>query len=128
MALLEGWFFVSKDERARRQKEMATRIFPFGEEEQRSRAAAVLKELFGGGKKHDEQGVLFCFISGKNEYILNGEGSGGRMAASTQLKRIGWKKPERVELLLAFIELETATRSMADYPEAEDVRSKVAQI
>ena len=122
MASLADWFTVtSKEERERRQKEMAARIYPLGEAVQRPLAEKLLTELFGGVKRFDIHECLFGYIAGKNEYILQGRGADGRAKAAAHLKKIGWRDPKRMAVLLAVIELDDAALTPEDYPTAEQV-------
>jgi hypothetical protein len=124
--MFEGWPFVSREERERRQKEYADRVFPFGVDAQRERTAAVLRELFGGEKKYDAQDALFCFISAKAAYAQAGEGGDGYAKAGAQLRKLRFKQPDKIALMLAFIELESNIASLDDYPTADDVRRRAA--
>jgi len=119
MALFDGFPFVSKDELKRRQKEQEKRICPFGLDDQRAKAKQVLAELLPGMHEQDR---LFSFFDAKDAYEKAERGEPGRYAARARLKRMKWVDGSAEDLMLKFIELESAIGSLDDYPTAEQVR------
>ncbi|MCL2493183.1 MAG: hypothetical protein FWF33_03955 [Clostridiales bacterium] len=121
----ENWFSgVSKEERERRQREMAARVYPLGEAVQRPLVENLLTELFGDIKRFDLRECVFGYIAGKNMYIQQGRGGDGAAKAAAHLKKIGWRDPKRLGLLLAMIELDDAATSPEAYPTAGQVRER----
>jgi len=124
-SFIENWFsVVGKGEREQRQREMAARVFPLGEDVQRPLAEKLLTDLFGGFKRFDLHEYLFGYISGKNEYIIQGRGADGYAKTAKHLKKVGWREPKKLDLLLAMIELDDAAVSPEAYPTAEQVRKR----
>ena len=121
-SFMESWFVpVNKEEKERRLREMAARVYPLGEAVQRPLVEKLLTDLFGGVKRFDMNECLFGYISGKNEYVAQGRGADGRAKAAAHLKRLGWRDPKRMNVMLAMIELDDAADSAETYPTAEQV-------
>jgi hypothetical protein len=118
MALFEGFPFVSKEERMRRQKETETRLFPLGLAAQRAAAQQVLKELLPDLPAQDK---LFAFLDAKDAFTKYDKGTAGCHAARERIKRLRWIDGEKRTRLLRFIELESAAPSIEEYPTAADV-------
>ena len=124
-SFVENWFsVVGKEEREQRQREMAARVYPLGEAVQRPLVEKLLTDLFADVKRFDLHECLFGYIAGKNEYILQGRGANGYAKAAKHLKKVGWRDPKRLDLLLAMIELDDAAASPETYPTAEQVRER----
>ena len=118
MGWFEGFPFVSKEERERRSKEFASRLVPFGIDEQREYTAKTLKELF---PDHDTKDCLFTFFDAKDFYTKKDKGAPGLAAARVRLQRQKWIDERKTKIFLAFIELESEIESLDDYPTAEQV-------
>ncbi|MDR3305937.1 MAG: hypothetical protein LBS85_07955 [Clostridiales Family XIII bacterium] len=118
MALFEGFPFVSKEERARKQKETENRLFPFGLDAQRDAARHVLTELFPDLQIQES---LFAFLDAKDAFVKNDKGAPGRQAALGRIKKIRRLDERKQTLLLRFIELESAAPSIEEYPTAAAV-------
>jgi hypothetical protein len=118
MAWFEGFPFVSKEERARRQKKFERRLVPFGIEAQRDRAKETLTALF---PDLDSKDSLFAFYDAKDAYTNyrddeDKDARDGLAAATMKLRKLKWIDERKTKLLLAFIELESAIESLDDYP------------
>ena len=126
MALFEGWFYVSKEEQQRRNDELADKIFQFGDEAQRPVVVRLLGELYGNTRKFCDQDQLFGFISAKNQYIKAGGAASGITEGNVraQLKKIGWRDADRIQLMIALLQLDEAAESLEKYPTAAAVRRR----
>lgn len=113
MAWFEGFPFVSKEERERRDREFKKRLVPCGLEESREHLQAVLKELF---PDLDTKDGMFAFYDAKDSYTKNDKGELGRIAAMKRLKRLKWIDDRKMYIFMALIELESEIDSLEDYP------------
>ncbi|MDR1953494.1 MAG: hypothetical protein LBQ21_03325 [Clostridiales Family XIII bacterium] len=120
MGILNGFPFITKEERVRREQEFNNRVFPLGVEQQRDAAALLLSELIPEGRTKPDM-LLFTFIVAKDAYMKNGKGEPGETAARRALGRVMRKNEREKALILSAIKLEAEITSMDDYPTAEEV-------
>jgi hypothetical protein len=118
MGLLDGFPFVSKEERERRRKDFEKRVAPYGVEEQREKLTETLKELF---PKVDPMDTMFAFYDAKDAYTYKETKEEGYAAARLRLRRQRWIDGRKETIMLRFIELESEAASLDDYPTADDV-------
>jgi hypothetical protein len=128
MSGIGDWFHVSKEEQAQRRDDMSKRVFRFGDEAQRLVVAKTLDELYGNTRSFSDQDQLFAYISARNVYALAYERKPAEAtaAAAKQLRNLGWRKEERIRILLALLELDQRTPSLKEYPTADQVRAHAA--
>ena len=117
------WFHVSKEEQAQRRADMSKRVFRFGDEEQRPVVAKVLDGLFGNKHGFSDQDQLFGYISSRNAFAIAYEKDPetANAAACKQLRSLGWRKDERIRIMLALLDLDAKAPSLEEYPTAEQV-------
>ena len=119
MAWLEGFPFVSKEERERRRKKFEKRIAPFGLEEQREKLRETLKELF---PDKDITDVMFAFFDAKDAYTNDKETKEEAYAAAKpRLRKQRWVDGRTETIMLRFIELESEITSLDEYPTKKQV-------
>jgi hypothetical protein len=125
MSGIGDWFHVSKEEQAQRRDDMSRRVFRFGDEGQRPVVAKVLDDLYGNTRRFSDQDQLFAYISARNVYALAYERNPADAtgAAARQLRNLGWRKEERIRILLALLELDQRAPSLEEYPTADQVRA-----
>jgi hypothetical protein len=120
MGILDGFPFVSKEERVRREQEFDNRVLPFGIEQQRDAVKRLLSALIPDGIDKPET-LLFAFLVAKDAYTKNYKGDPGTDAARKQLDRILRRSEREKALILAAVKLDTEITSLDDYPTAEEV-------
>ena len=118
MGWFDGWPFVNKEERDRRQKDFDKRLSPFGIEEQRDKLKPLLKELV---PDVDQIDVLFAYYDAKDAYTKKETPEEGQVAARIKLRRHRWNDGRKETILIRLIEKEIELTSLDDYPTAEDV-------
>jgi len=118
MGWLDGFPFVSREERERRDRLLEKRICPFGVEAQREKARMVLSQLFPNRQTEE---TLFAFFDAKDAYTQNGVGETDRNNALTRLLRNSWMDDHAVNVMMCFIEMESEAKSLNEYPTANDV-------
>jgi hypothetical protein len=118
MGWLDGFPFVTKEERDRRAREFENRLLPYGLEEQRNCAKQTLKALF---PDLDSVDSMFAFFDAKDAYTKNEKGATGRAAAEAKLKRLKWVDARMTKILLSYIELESEIHSLEQYPTPEEI-------
>jgi hypothetical protein len=126
MSWLEGFPFVSKEDRERKRKNFEKRLVPHGLEEQRDRARQTLQDLF---PDLDSKDSLFAFFDAKDAYTKCTEDDDkdvqdSRAAAIGKLKKLKWIDERKTKLLLACIELELEINSLEQYPTAEQITDR----
>ena len=118
MGLFDGFPFVSKEERDRRQRDFEKRVVPFGVEAQRAKLQETLKELF---PKVDTTDATFVFFNAKDAYTIKEEKEDGLIAARNVLRKVRWVDDRSMDILLRFIVMENEITSLDEYPTAQDV-------
>ena len=118
------WFHVSKEEQAQRREDMSKRVFRFGDDKQRPVVAKVLGELYGSTHSFSDQDQLFGYISARNAYAIATEKDPDTAitAADKQLRKIGWRKEERIRIMISLLVLEEKAPSLEEYPTAEQIK------
>jgi hypothetical protein len=130
MSGIGDWFHVSKEEQAQRRDDMSKRVFRFGDEAQRPVVIKILDELYGNTRRFSDQDQLFAFISSKNVYAIAYEKNpaDAAFAAAKQLRSLGWRKDERIRILLALLVLDQRAPSLEEYPTADQVRAHASTL
>ena len=118
MGLFDGFPFVSKEERERRERDFNKRITPFGVEAQRDKLQKVLKELF---PKVDIIDCTFAYYDAKDAYTKKETDEEGLHAAKAKFRTVKWIDGRAEVILLRLLELERAITSLDEFPTAEDV-------
>lgn len=126
MGLLDGFLFVSKEERFRRQKEFDDRVFPLGVEVQRALVEKTLSELIDDRNNRPEI-QLFAYLSAKDKYILHEKSEKALALAKKELERVIRKNNRAVSLILSLIQLDSEISSIEDYPGVEAIRRHTGQ-
>ena len=118
MGWLDGFPFVSKEERERRRKDFEKRVVPFGLEEQREKLKETLTDLF---PKADIIDATFVFYDAKDAYTHAEDKIEGRIKAKRKMQKVRWIDGRKEAMMLRFVELESEIKSLDEYPTAEDV-------
>jgi hypothetical protein len=127
MGILDGFLFISKDERRRRQKDFDNRVFPFGVEAQRPLVEKALSELVDD-RNNSAEIQLFAYLSAKDKYILHEKSEKALALAKKEIERVIRKNNRAVSLILSLIQLDSEISSIEDYPSAPAIRAHAAQI
>jgi hypothetical protein len=125
MGFLDGFPFVNRDERRRREKEFDSLVFPLGVDDQRKAAVKLLSDLIPPDGPNKPNILLFAFIVAKEAYVINEKGESGLAAARRELDRALRKDKREKDLILAAVVLDAEATSLDDYPTAEQVISSL---
>ena len=120
MGIFSGFPFQTKAQMEAEQAAFEKRVFPFGVDETREKARALLSPY--ATKKVGERELLFAYISAKDSYAQAGDGDEGLAAAKHTLKRQNWLSADAVSAILALVRLEDGSTSIDEFPTAEELR------
>ncbi|MDR3224945.1 MAG: hypothetical protein LBT52_01465 [Clostridiales Family XIII bacterium] len=121
MRLLNGWPFVSKEVRARQEREFDERIFPLGMEAQRDKMKEVLLALIPKSASKIQY-ILFACLLSKDLYLQNDKTEEGIRLAKARLDKILRNTEEEKLLIMTLAQMDAETDSLETYPTPEQVR------
>jgi len=121
MSIFNGWPFVSKEERSRREQEFDERIFPLGMEAQREKMKEVLLALVPDSASKIQY-ILFACLLSKDLYLQNGKTEKGILLAKRKIDKILHNTKEEKLLIMTLAKMDADTDSLETYPTPEQVR------
>lgn len=119
MGSIFGLSFETKEERERKEKEYANRIFPFGDV-QKGKVLDLLCAIFPGASR---QQLLLHYILMKEVLAGDGEPDFERAARMTEKKTSIRNTPETLRVFRALLEADLQIDERLEYPSVEELKA-----